>query len=89
MVGQLVCWFVGLLICCSVDQSVGLGCFPPSWHDANDGYSGYIGIQVLIFGIQSDLDNVIRYYLYYLDKILYRGFLEQKGDLWSEKEVFQ
>ena len=36
--------------------------FFPSW--PNDGHSGYVGILVLIFDVQSDLDYVIRYRTY-------------------------
>ena len=41
-------------------------------------YSGYVGIIVLIFDEQSDLDDVIRYHLQFLEKILYMFFFYQK-----------
>ena len=42
------------------------------------GDSGYIGIIVLVFDVQSDLDDVIRYYLQFLEKRLYTVFFDQK-----------
>ena len=40
-----------------------------SW--PNDGYSSYIGILVLIFGVQSNLNSVSRYYLQYMGGVMY------------------
>ena len=63
-----------------------MGGFVPSW--PSDGHSCYLGILVLIFDVQSNLDNVIRCYIYYLENALSMGFFEQKEAFLSKKEVF-
>ena len=58
------------------------------------GYSGYVGIIVMIFDVQSHLDDVIGYYLQFLEKRFHtffqskRGFLIEKDVFWMKKECF-
>ena len=52
------------------------------------GHSGYVGIIVLIFNVQSNLDNVIRYYLQFLEKHMYMVFFNRKGAFRAKKMLF-
>ena len=53
------------------------------------GHSGHIEIMVLIFDIQSNLEDVIRYYLQFLEKRLYVVFFERREAFRAKKMLFR